>query len=199
MIFYTNIKKDIPRLAHERKAEYIDKYGISNYDANILVKDKKVADFYEETINEGANPKSASNWITTNLLGSLGKLEITMDDITLTPSMLASMIKMIEKGEISSKQGKEVFADILTSGKTPEQIVKEKGMKQMSDASEIVKIANEVLDENPDTIEQYKKGRTNVVDYLVGQIMKKTKGQANPLIARSTMTEEIEKRWIYGK
>ena len=188
------IKKDIPKLADERKDEYINKYGLTNYDATILVKDKKVADFYEEAIGLGADAKSASNWITTNLLGSLGKLEITIEDITLTPKMLADMIKMIEKGEISSKQGKEVFADILTSGKTPEEVVKEKGLKQMSDASEIIKIANEVLDENPNTIEQYKNGRTNVVDFLVGQIMKKTKGQANPTIARETMAKEIEKR-----
>ena len=188
------IKKDIPRLADERREEYINKYGLTNYDATILVKDKKMADFYEETINLGADPRSASNWITTNLLGSLSKLEITIDDITLTPERLANMIKMIEKGEISSKQGKEVFADILTSGKTPEDVVKEKGLKQMSDVSEIVKIANEVLDENLNTIEQYKNGRTNVVDFLVGQIMKKTRGQANPTLARETMQKEIEKR-----
>ncbi len=188
------IKKDIPKLADERKEEYINKYGLTDYDATILVKDKKVSDFFEETIKEGADPKNASNWITTNLLGSLSKLEITIDDITLTPKMLADMIKMIEKGDISSKQGKEVFADILTSGKTPEEVVKEKGLKQMSDASEIIKIANEVLDENPKTIDQYKNGRTNVVDFLVGQIMKKTRGQANPTIARETMQKEIEKR-----
>ena len=188
------IKKDIPKLADERKEEYINKYGLTNYDATILVKEKKIADFYEETISLGTDPKNASNWITTNLLGSLGKLELTIDDITLTPKMLSDMIKMIEKGDISSKQGKEVFADILTSGKTPEEVVKEKGLKQMSNEGEIIKIANEVLDENESAIEQYKKGRTNVVDFLVGQIMKKTKGQANPTIARETMAKEIEKR-----
>ncbi len=188
------IKNNIPRLAHERKEEYINNYGLTDYDATILVKDKKVSDFFENTIKLETDPKSASNWITTNLLGSLGKLEITLDEITLTPKMLSDMIKMIEKGEISSKQGKEVFANILTSGKTPEEVVKEKGLKQMSNADEIIKIANEVLDENPNTIDQYKKGRTNVVDFLVGQIMKKTKGQANPTIARETMQKEIEKR-----
>ena len=153
-----------------------------------------MADFYEEAIKLGADPKSASNWITTNLLGSLNKLELTINDITLTPEMLASLIKLVEDKEISSKQAKEVFAECLTSGKTPKEVVKEKGMMQMSDTSEIVRIANEVLDENPDVIEQYKKGRTNVVDFLVGQIMKKTRGTANPTIARSTMAEEIEKR-----
>lgn len=188
------IRKEIPKLANERKETYINEYGISNYDATILVKEKPVADFYEEAIKLGADHKSASNWITTNLLGSLNKLELTINDITLTPEMLASLIKLVEDKEISSKQAKEVFAECLTSGKTPKEVVKEKGMMQMSDTSEIVRIANEVLDENPDVIEQYKKGRTNVVDFLVGQIMKKTRGTANPTIARSTMAEEIEKR-----
>ena len=188
------IRKEIPKLANERKETYINEYGISNYDATILVKEKPVADFYEEAIKLGADPKSASNWITTNLLGSLNKLELTINDITLTPEMLASLIKLVEDKEISSKQAKEVFAECLTSGKTPKEVVKEKDMMQMSDTSEIVRIANEVLDENPDVIEQYKKGRTNVVDFLVGQIMKKTRGTANPTIARSTMAEEIEKR-----
>ena len=136
----------------------------------------------------------ASNWITTNLLGNLNKLELEFDDLTLTPKMLKDLIDLVESKEISSKQAKEVFLDILTTGKTPQEIVKEKDMKQMSDEEEIVKIANEVLDENPDAIDQYKKGRTNVVDWLTGQIMKKTKGQANPTIARSTMATEIEKR-----
>ncbi len=188
------IRKEIPKLANERKEIYINEYGISNYDASILVKEKPVADFYEEAIKLGADPKSASNWITTNLLGCLNKLELTINDITLTPEMLASLIKLVGDKEISSKQAKVVFAECLTSGKTPKEVVKEKGMMQMSDISEIVRIANEVLDENHDVIEQYKKGRTNVVDFLVGQIMKKTRGTANPTIARSTMVEEIEKR-----
>ena len=188
------IKKDIPMLAPERKEMYINKYGLTNYDATILVKEKPVADFYEETIKLGGDPKSASNWITTNLLGSLNKMDLSINEIALTPAMLAQLIKLVEDKEISSKQAKEVFAECLISGKTPKEVVKEKGMMQMSDAGEIVKIANEVLDENPDVIDQYKKGRTNVVDFLVGQIMKKTRGTANPTIARSTMAEEIEKR-----
>lgn len=188
------IKKSIPRLPSERKKDYIDNYGITDYDATIIVKDKKVSDFYEECIKLKADPKKASNWITTNLLGSMNKLELEFEDITLTPKMLKELIDLVSNKEISSNQAKEVFTDILTSGKTPKEIVKEKGMKQMSDEGAIVKIANEVLDENPNAIEQYKNGRTNVVDFLTGQIMKKTKGTANPAIARSTMVSEIEKR-----
>ena len=188
------IKKSIPRLPRERKEEYINKYGITDYDATIIVKDKKVSDFYEECINLKADPKKASNWITTNLLGNLNKLELEFDEMKLTAENLKELIDMVENKEISSKQAKEVFLEIIETDKTPSEVVKEKGMKQMSDESEIIKIANEVLDENPKAIDQYKNGRTNVVDFLTGQIMKKTRGQANPTIARSTMAKGIEKR-----
>lgn len=188
------IRSQIPRLPRERKEEYINKFGITDYDATIIVKDKKVSDFYEECIELKADPKKASNWITTNLLGNLNKLELEFEDMKLTPQNLKELIDLVEDKEISSNQAKEVFVDILTTDKTPKDVVKEKNMKQMSDKGEIVKIANEVLDENSKAIEQYKNGRTNVIDFLTGQIMKKTRGQANPAIARETMFKEIEKR-----
>ena len=189
-----DIRKSIPRLAHERKEEYINNYGVSEYDANILVKDKKVADFFEDTIKLGGNPKSASNWITTNLLGNLNKMEITIDEAKLTPSHLAELIKMVEDKEISSQQAKGVFIESLETGKSPHEIASEKGLKQITDEGEIVRVANEVLDENPDVINQYKNGKTNMVNYLVGQVMKKTGGKANPTLARDVMAKEIEKR-----
>lgn len=188
------IKKEIPMLANERKELYVNNYGISDYDATILVKDKSVADFYEECIKLKADPKKASNWITTNLLGSINKLDIEFKDIKLTPLMLSELIKLVDDKVISSKQAKEVFAVMLETGKKPKDIAEEKGMKQITDVSVIVNIINEVLDENPKTIEQYKKGKTNVVDFLTGQVMKKTRGQANPTIARETMLKEIERR-----
>jgi len=189
-----DIRKQIPRLPSERKEQYINEFGITDYDATIIVKDKKVSDFYEECVKLKSDPKKASNWITTNLLGNLNKLELEWEEMKLTPQNLKELIDLIENKEISSNQAKEVFLDILTTDKTPKDVVQEKDMKQMSNEGEIVKIANEVLDENPKAIEQYKNGRTNVVDFLTGQIMKKTRGTANPAIARSTMASEIEKR-----
>lgn len=188
------IKKGIPKLAFERKAMYMEDYGISDYDATILVKEKPVADFFEEVISLGSDSKSASNWITTNLLGNLNKMEITLEECLMTPKHLNELISLVSGKEISSQQAKGVFTESLETGKSPRDIVKEKGLKQITDASEIIKIANEVLDENPNAIEQYKSGRTNVIDFLTGQIMKKTRGTANPAIARSTMQSEIEKR-----
>ncbi len=188
------IKKDIPRLAHERKEEYMNNYGISAYDATILVKEKAISDFFEDTIKLGADAKSASNWITTNLLGYLNKNELSINESKITPENLAMLIKMVEDKEISSQQAKGVFTETVETGKTPKEIAKEKGLKQITDTGEITKIVNEVLDENPDIIAQYKNGKTAMVNYLVGQVMKKTGGKANPTLARDTMQIEIDKR-----
>lgn len=188
------IKASIPVLAHERKAKYINLYGLTNYDATILVKEKNVSDYYENTIKCGANPKSASNWISSVILGYLNRELLSIDDIFVTPSMLKDLIDMVNDGTISSKQGKEVLFKCLDDNKEPKVVVEESGMKQIGSSDEIFRVVTEVLDENSDNIEKYKSGRTNVVDYLVGQVMKKTRGQANPSITRSMMIEEIEKR-----
>ena len=188
------IKASIPVLAHERKAKYINEYGLSNYDATILVKEKNVSDYYEDTIKCGTDPKSASNWISSVILGYLNKELVSIDDIFVKPNMLKDLIDMVNNGTISSKQGKEVLFKCLDESKEPRVVVEESGMKQIGSSDEIFKIVTEVLDENGDNILKYKAGRTNVVDYLVGQVMKKTRGQANPSITRSMMIEEIEKR-----
>ena len=188
------IKDSIPVLAHERKEIYMNNYGLSNYDATILVKEKNVSDYYEDTIKCGADPKLASNWISSVILGYLNKELLSIDDIYVTPLMLKDLIDMVQDGTISSKQGKEVLFKCLDEKKEPKTVVEESGMKQIGSSDEILKIVTEVLDENGDNIEKYKSGRTNVVDYLVGQVMKKTRGQANPSITRSMMIEEIEKR-----
>ena len=188
------IKKSIPELASDRKVKYIEQYGLSNYDATILVKDKSVSDYYEETIKLGSDPKQASNWITSVILGHLNKYYLSIDEIFLRPNMLADLIKLVEDKTISSKQAKEVLFISLTESKEPTKIVEEKGMKQIGDSDSISKVVEEVLTEQPQAIEQYKAGRTNIVDFLVGQVMKKTKGQANPAMTREMMIKEIEKR-----
>lgn len=189
-----SIRSEIPKLAPERKANYMENYGLSDYDATILVKEKAVSDYYEATIKEGADPKEASNWITSILLGYLNKSNLTISEFYLTPTMLADLIEFVSDGKISSKQGKEVFFKAVEEQKEPSKIIEESGMKQIESGDEIRKVVVEVLTEQPQGIEQYKAGRTNIVDFLVGQVMKKTKGQANPAMARSMMLEEIEKR-----
>ena len=188
------IKNSIPSLANERKGKYIKEYGLSNYDATILVKDKEISDYYEETLKYSVDPKIASNWITSIILGYLNKLNLEIKDLFITPEMLANLIKLVDKKEISSKQAKEVLTEALEENKNPLDIINEKDIKQNTNVDEILNIINEVLVENPSAIETYKSGRDNIVDYLVGQVMKKTRGTANPSITRSKMIEEIEKR-----
>ena len=187
------IKAKIPSLAPERKEKYIKEYGITNYDATIIVKEKELADFYEETISLGANPKLSSNWLTSNILGYLNKYDLTIKEIYLTPKMLVDLIKMIEDGKISSKQSKEVFVKIIEEEKTPQTIVKESGMTQITDEAELTAIVKEIMEENKEQIEAYKK-QPRLLDYFVGQMMKKTRGKANPAIASKLLKEELERR-----
>ena len=188
------IRKAIPKLAGERKEIYINEYNLSDYDATNLVKEREISDYFEETLKEEVDPKMASNWITSVILGHLNKNDISIKQIFVTPVMLSELIKMVDSGKISSKQAKEVLYKALMDEKEPSKIVEEEGMQQIGDEDSIKTIVLEVLEEQPNAIEQYKNGRTNIVDILVGQVMKKTRGQANPAMTRTMMIEEIEKR-----
>lgn len=189
-----DIKKSIPMLPEERKQKYKNEYGLSDYDCTVLLQSKKVSDYFDEITSMGADPKLASNWITSVILGYLNKETMEIDEIYLTPDMLFQLINKVSSNEISIKQGKEVLFKALNEKKDPIKIVEESGMKQIGSEDAIFKIVSEVLNEQPSSIEQYKLGRVNVVDFLVGQVMKKTQGQANPAITRNLMIEEIKKR-----
>ena len=188
-----DIRKSIPRLAPERKKLYLEEYGLTNKDAKTLVKSKEVSDYYEEAILLGTDPKSASNWITTNVLGYLNKNELEINDIYLTPKRLHDLVELIDKGTISSKQAKDVFVKVIEEEKEPMDIVKESGMMQITDENELIKLINEVLDENPEQIEAYKK-QPRLLDYFVGQMMKKTRGKANPASTSKLLKQELDKR-----
>ena len=171
----------------------MSEYGLSEYDATILVKEKAISDFYEETIKLGADPKLSSNWMTTMVLGYLNKHELLIRDIYLTPKMLTDIIKMIEEGKISSKQSKDVFYKVIEEKKEPAKVVEESGMKQIGDEDAIRKIVVGVIEAHLDLIEDYRKGK-NVFDFFVGQVMKATRGQANPGLTAKIIKEEIDKR-----
>jgi aspartyl-tRNA(Asn)/glutamyl-tRNA(Gln) amidotransferase subunit B len=187
------IRTLIPVLAFERKQNYMKEYGLSNYDATILVKEKEISDYYEACIAYNIDKKIACNWITSVILGYTNKYELKITDIFVTPKMLADLIALVEKGTISSKQAKEVLYEALAEDKEPIKIVEEKGISQIGSSDEILQIVLEVLSENPTAKEQYKAGKTNILDFLVGGVMKKTKGKANPASTRSMMKEELEK------
>ena len=188
-----SIKNKIPKLASERKEIYMNEYGLSEYDATVIVKDKAISDYYEETLKLGADAKGAANWLTSVILGHLNKTETDIKDLYLTPSMLVDLMKMVSSGKISSKQSKQVMYKVLEDEKDPKTIVKELGVEQISDDKTIRDIVVPILDEHPDLIEDHKKGK-NTFDFFVGQVMKATRGKANPSMTAQIIREEMEKR-----
>ena len=186
------IRKSIPMLANERKEKYVNEYNLSEYDAKVLTKSKKISDYFEECVSLGSSPKSACNWITTRVLGELNKSEDnTIDDLFIRPSMIHELIKLIDDKKITNNQGKEVFAKMLEEHLTPSEIVKKYNMEIIEDSNLIDTLVTEVLNENQKAIEDYKNGRTNMLDYMVGQVMKKSKGKANPVEAKQKLLEKI--------
>lgn len=188
------IRKSIPELPYERKAKYIEKYGLSDYDAGILIKDIDIASYFEECLSLGTDPKAAANWITGNILGYVYKHDITIKELFLNPKRLSVILKAMSDGKISSKQAKQLFFFTLERNEEPEKIMKDEGMEQISDDGALTSIVSEVLDENSSQIEEYKNGKTNMFDYFVGQVMKKTRGQANPVKVKEILTDELSKR-----
>lgn len=186
------VRSKIPVLAHERKEKYINEYGLSEYDAGVLTKDKKISDYFEECVSLKCDPKSACNWITTRVLGELNKSEENnIDDLYIRPNMIVELVTLVNDKKISSDQAKKVFTKMLEESLTPKEIVKKYDMEVIEDAGLIESLVNEVISENAKVIEDYHNGRTNMLDYLVGQVMKKSKGKANPVEAKAKMLEKI--------
>ena len=190
------IRKTIPMLQLERKQKYINEYDLSAYDSEVLVKTKEVSDFFNDCVALGADPKKACNWITGMLMGYLNETEMKIDEVPVKPNMIKELIDLIDNKTISSKQAKEVFEDMIESGKMPNEIVKEKGMMQITDDSAIKDVIMEVLKENDEQAREYNPEKTRMIDFFVGQVMKKTRGKANPAKTMEMLREELSK---YGK
>lgn len=188
-----NIQEHLGELPQQRKERYIQQYGLVERDADVLVAVKELSDFYDEVCEYCKEYKLIANWTITELNAALNKRNLTIQENPCNPKYLGDMINMIKKQEISGKQAKLVFEEIM-EGKDPQQVVEEKGMKQMSDSSALLKIVNEVLDNNPQSIEDFKNGKDRAVGFLVGQVMKASKGQANPAMTNKLIQEELKKR-----
>ena len=187
------IRASIPELAMDRKKKYIDEYGLSSYDAGVLVKEKAVSDYYEECVKLGIDAKQAANWVTVNIVGELNKEDSSILDFYITPAMLKQITDGINSGTLSSKQAKEVFFKALEEKKEPKNFISKENA-QISDKDELTRIVCEIMDNSAVQIEQYKAGKTNLFDYFVGQVMKNTRGKANPVMTKEIITEELSKR-----
>ncbi len=186
------IKLEIPRLQYERSLTYINDYGISRKDAYTIVKEMEISDYYEQCISLGGDPKLTCNWLTGSVIGNMNKMGITIKELILSPDRLVELIELINSGKISGKQGKEVLEKAMEINKTPSKLVKEMGLSQIVDETEIRNIVKEVINENISLVDDYKQGK-RVFDFFIGQIMKKTKGRANPIITSKILKEELEK------
>lgn len=187
------VRNEIPVLQYDRANKYICDYGISRVDANTIVKDKNISDYYEKAVLEGGNPVMLANWVTGIILAHLNKFNITIDKLGLEPVTLCKLIKMVEEGKLSTKQAREVLTKALEEEKNPLELVKSMNITQISDESEILKVVLEVLAENPNLVVDYKEGK-KVFDYIIGQIMKKTRGRVNPGMTAKVLRDELEKR-----
>ena len=184
----------VPELPDARFNRYVNDLKLSDYDAKQLINSKLVADYYEEVLKDYNDPKITANWILGDVYSYLNKNNLTISNFKLSPLNLAKLLKLLKDGKISSKQGKEVFNIIIETNEDPESIAKAKGMVQESDEGLIMEYINEVLTDNPQAIATYKSGRDNILGFLVGQVMKKSKGKANPAITSKLLKEEIMKR-----
>ncbi len=188
------VRASIPELPDARKARYVAELGLPAYDAHVLTLTKEMSDFFEATVADGADAKLTSNWLMGEVLAYLNKQQKELKDVALTPAGLFKMVQLIEKGTISSKIAKKVFNELIEKGGDPEEIVKAKGLVQISDEGTLRKVVTEILDNNEQSIEDFKNGKDRAIGFLVGQIMKATKGQANPPLVNKILLEEINKR-----
>ena len=188
------VRQSLPEMPLARRARYIADFELPEYDAMVLTLTKEMSDFFDATIAAGADAKQASNWLMGEVSAYLNSEKLELHDTKLTPENLAGMISLIADGTISSKIAKKVFRELILNGGDAKKVVEEKGLIQLSDPSQLLPIINEILDNNQQSIDDFKNGKDRAVGFLVGQIMKATRGKANPGIVNKLLQEELSKR-----
>ena len=188
------VKASIPEMPDKRRERYVNDWGLSDYDASVLTQTLEMSDFYNETVANGADPKLAANWLMVEVNAYLNANKLELGQTALTPAHLAGMIKLIQDETISSKIAKKVFKEIIANDTDPKSFVEAKGMVQLSDPAKLQPIIDEVLDNNEQSIEDFKNGKDRAVGFLVGQIMQKTRGKANPKVVNKLLMASLKER-----
>jgi aspartyl-tRNA(Asn)/glutamyl-tRNA(Gln) amidotransferase subunit B len=181
----------LPELPEARKNRFIESYGLPEYDAEILTSTKEIADYYEMILKETDNSKLASNWVMGDVLKIINEQKISILDFPVSAQNLGKLINLITSSKISSQIAKDVFPIMLEGNRDPNLIVEEKNLLQITDTSQIEKSVDYVLGSNPTQVEEYKSGKTKVLGFLVGQVMRETKGKANPQIVNDLLTKKL--------
>jgi aspartyl-tRNA(Asn)/glutamyl-tRNA(Gln) amidotransferase subunit B len=185
------IKKLLPELPDEKRERFVSEYGIPEYDADFIASERSLAGWYEDAVKAGGQPKAVSNWTMGDLMRLLNDENKTIEECPIKPQQLAGMLKLIDSGTISGKIAKTVFEEMYKTGKDADSIVKEKGLVQISDTGEIEKAVDEVIAKNPNEVERFKAGDEKLLGFFVGQIMKVTKGKANPQMVNELLRKKL--------
>ncbi len=186
------LRKELPELPQAKKERFITEYGLPATDAEVLTSSRDMADYFDECVKLFNRPKQIGNWIMGSLLALLNLENKTISESPVSPHHLSDMLKLIEKGLISGKIAKKVFDEMAKTGKPPKQIVEEKGLVQVTDKTEIESIVIKIVSDNPKEAEAYKNGKTKILGFFVGQVMKATRGKANPQIVNEILKEKLK-------
>jgi aspartyl-tRNA(Asn)/glutamyl-tRNA(Gln) amidotransferase subunit B len=186
------IRRTMPELPEERFQRFVKDYSLDEYSARVLTDNKELGDFFEEALKHySQEPKLVANWLLNDLLGNLSEVGKDIEDSPVSPKGLAELVRLIKEGVLSSKLAKEVLKEMVATGKDPNEVVEEKGLKQVSDEGQIRAFIEEVLKENPKEVERYRSGEEKVFGFLVGQVMKRAKGKANPQVVNKLLREML--------
>ena len=188
----SNVKGEMPEFADEKAKRFINEYKLNEMEAATLSSEQELAEYYEQVVKDSDDARLAANWVLTEILRVLKEKNISIEEFSVEPENIGKLIKLIKANTISSKIAKDVFEILLSENKDPEIIVKEKGLVQITDNSEIEKIVEQVLAENPQSVEDYKAGKSNALKYLVGQSMRLSKGKANPQMINEMILARLE-------
>jgi aspartyl-tRNA(Asn)/glutamyl-tRNA(Gln) amidotransferase subunit B len=186
------VRHELPELPEAKRDRFVDDYGLPAYDADLLTTDRELADYFETCLETFNNPKPVSNWIMGPLLGVLNATGKSIDASPVSPENLGRLLQLIEGGVISGKIAKTVFDEMAMSGHAPDRIVKEQGLVQVSDATQIETAVDKVMAANPDEVQAYRSGKTKLLGFFVGQVMRETKGKANPQVVNEVLSEKLK-------
>ncbi|MBI5183094.1 MAG: Asp-tRNA(Asn)/Glu-tRNA(Gln) amidotransferase subunit GatB [Nitrospinae bacterium] len=188
-----DVRKRLPELPDAKKGRFVREYGIPVYDAVVLTTSRSLAEYYESCVRLFPRPKIISNWVMGEILREFKNDKREINESPITPEHLTRMLRMIEEGTISGKIAKTVFEEMYRSGKMPDEVVKEKGLVQISDEGELLKFIDQVIEENPEIVEEYQKGKGKLFGYLVGEIMKRSKGKGNPVLINRLLKDRLDR------
>ncbi len=188
-----DVRSKLPELPDAKRERFVREYGIPEYDAGVLTSLRPLADYYEACVRIFPKPKIISNWVMGDILRELKNDERGINECPITPEHLTGMLKMIEEGRISGKIAKTVFEEMYRSGKTSDEVVKKKGLVQISDEGELLGFVDRVIGENPAMVEAYQKGKTKLFGYFIGEVMKASKGKANPALVNKLLKDRLDR------